>query len=118
MPNPTRCVLIASANPLFREGLCKIYSKQWGDDVVIAGTPSTLDDTLSAMERYQPDLVIVDYDDKNIHRAEFMNRFVVSDMPMKVVLVSLGSSETVVVYDRKKLTAIEAQDWLAHPWKE
>jgi len=117
MPNIAHCVLIVSANPLFRDGLHKFYGTQWGDDVLILGTTSTVDDALAVIEEHHPDLVIVDYDDKNIQRAEFMNRFVDSDMPMKVVLVSLSSSETVVVYDRKKLTAVEAEEWLTNPWK-
>lgn len=117
MPESMHCVLIVSANPLFRDGLQKYYAAQWGEDVLIVGTPSTVDDALEAIEEHHPDLVIVDHDDKNIHQAEFMNRFVVSDMPMKVVLVSLNSSETVVVYDRMKLTAGEAEEWLANPWK-
>jgi len=117
MSNMVHCVLIVSANPLFREGLQKFYETKWGDDVLIIGTPSTVDEALAAIDEHHPDLVIVDYDDKNIHRAEFMSRFVDSDMPMKVVLVSLSSSETVVVYDRMKLTAGEAEKWLANPWK-
>lgn len=117
MPDIVHCVLIVSANPLFRDGLRKYYAAQWGEDVLIVGTPSSVDDALAAIEEYHPDLVIVDHDDMNIHRSEFMYRFVVGDMPMKVVLVSLNSAETVVVYDRIKLTAGEADEWLANPWK-
>jgi len=116
MSENMHCVLIVSANPLFRDGLQKYYAARWGEDVLIVGTPSTVDDALTAIEEHHPELVIVDHDDKNIHRAEFMNRFVDSDMPMKVVLVSLNSAETVVVYDRMKLTAGEAEEWLANPW--
>jgi hypothetical protein len=39
-------------------------------------------------------------------------------MPMKVILVSLASSEPIVIYNRMQLTATQAEDWLANPWDE
>jgi len=73
-------------------------------------------ETLEALETYQPDLVIVDYDDRAMNRTEFLNRFVVGENPMQVVLVSLETTEVVVVYDRRRLTAAEAEAWLFDPW--
>jgi chemotaxis response regulator CheB len=109
-------VLIASANPLFREGLRKVYEKRWGERAEIVGMPSTLEETLSSLEELQPDLVIVDHDDQTINRDEFLNRFVTGEAPMQVVLVSLGTSQLVVIYDRRKLTPAQAEDWLSNPW--
>jgi hypothetical protein len=60
--------------------------------------------------------VIVDYDDTKINREEFLERFVEGESPMQVVLVSLGSSETVALYQRKRLTAAQAEAWLGNPW--
>ena len=77
-----------------------------------------MQETLDYLERHQPDLVIVDHDDTAINRDEFLNRFVVDEMPMKVILVSLASSEPVVIYNRLQLTAAQAEDWLANPWDE
>jgi len=114
----TRRLLIASANPLFREGLHKLYAADWTAQNVRVDMASTMEETLSFLENFQPDLVIVDHDDKTINRGEFLNRFVTGEMPMKVILVSLAASEPIVIYNRKQLTAAQAEDWLANPWDE
>jgi DNA-binding NarL/FixJ family response regulator len=114
----SRRLLIASANPLFREGLHRLYAAQWNAQNVRVDMATTMDETLNILESYQPDLVIVDHDDKTINRGEFLNRFVTGEMPMKVFLVSLASSEPIVIYNRKHLTAAQAEDWLANPWDE
>ena len=114
-PNPLR-VLIASANPLFREGLRKVYVARWGERASVIGMPATMEETLTCLETLNPDLVIVDYDDKTINRDEFLNRFMAGESPMQVVLVSLGSTEPVVLYQRKRLTAAQAESWLTNPW--
>lgn len=111
-----RKVLIASANPLFREGLRKLYAARWGDQAIVVGMPSTMEETLTSLETLNPDLVIVDHDDTNINREEFLERFMEGESPMQVVLVSLGSTEPVVLYQRKRLTAEQAEAWLANPW--
>jgi DNA-binding NarL/FixJ family response regulator len=109
-------VLIASANPLFRDGLQKVYIARWAKKVVIVGTPSTLAETITCLETLTPDLVIVDYNDTTINRDEFLNSFMAGDSSMQVVLVSLESPEPVVLYQRKRLTASEAESWLSNPW--
>ena len=115
-PRPRR-VLIASANPLFREGLRKLYAARWGEQATVVGMPSTMEETLTSLETLNPDLVIVDYDDTNINRDEFLGRFMEGESPMRVVLVSLGSTEPVVIYHRERLTSAQADDWLSDPWK-
>ena len=114
----TRRVLIVSANPLFREGLRTVYAERWHGKASITGTPTNMDETLSMLETHQPDLVIVDYDDQMINREEFLNRFVAGETPMQVVLVSLKESGQVVVYDRRRLTSAQAENWLNDPWSE
>ena len=111
-------VLIASASPLFREGLRNVYARRWGPSAEVIGTPGTLEDVLIAMDGLEPDLVVVDFDDKAINRAEFLNRFVSGRTPMKVVLVSLNEAKQVVVYDRRRLDAHQAESWLNNPWLE
>jgi hypothetical protein len=54
--------------------------------------------------------------DTTINRDEFLNRFMEGESPMQVVLVSLGSTEPVVLYQRKRLTAEQAESWLLNPW--
>jgi DNA-binding NarL/FixJ family response regulator len=114
----SRRLLIASANPLFREGLHRLYAAQWNEQNVRVDIATTMEETLNCLESRQPNLVIVDHDDKTINRGEFLNRFVTGEMPMKVILVSLASSEPIVIYNRKHLTAAQAEDWLANPWDE
>ncbi len=108
-------VLIASANPLFREGLRKVYAARWEGRAEIVGT-STMQEALETLERLRPDLVIVDYDDTSIHRQEFLDRFLQGETTMQVVLVSLDAVEPVVLYQRKRLTAEQAETWLFNPW--
>ena len=115
---PPRRVLIASANPLFREGLRKVYAARWGDRALVVAMAGSMEETLAALEFHRPDLVIIDHDDRSMQRGEFLNRFVADQSPMQVVLVSLGSAETVVVYDRRQLTSVEADAWLSNPWAD
>ncbi|MDX9993120.1 MAG: hypothetical protein RBS68_13860 [Anaerolineales bacterium] len=107
-------VLIVSANPLFREGLRKIYAERWETKAFIAGTAVTMQEALEALRYHKPDLVIVDYDDKTINRTEFLGHFVSEETPMQVMLVSLGQSGEVLIYDRKRLTPAQAETW--DPW--
>jgi DNA-binding NarL/FixJ family response regulator len=57
-------LLIASANPLFREGLHRLYAAQWNQQNVHVDMATTMEETLNFLENRQPDLVIVDHDDK------------------------------------------------------
>jgi cytochrome c oxidase subunit II len=114
---PLKRVLIASANPLFAKGLEKIYGDRWGKDAVELRLANSMGETLSRLESWNPDLVIVDYDDRTIHREEFLSHFIAGDRPMQVMLVSLQASGEVVVYDRRTLTPAQAEDWLNLPWQ-
>ncbi len=113
-PSPENKILIASANPLFLKGLEKMVLGRYGESARVRATTTT-SETLDLMESWQPSLVIVDYDDKSISRAEFLHQFVAGDLPMQVMLVSLQASGAVVVYDRRTLTPAQAQDWLSTP---
>lgn len=110
-------VLIASANPLFRKGLENMVLGRYGQSTILQATTTT-SATLALMEAWQPNLVIVDYDDKSISRAEFLQKFVAGDSTMQVMLVSLQASGDIVVYDRRTLTPAQAQDWLSSPYPE
>jgi cytochrome c oxidase subunit 2 len=75
-----------------------------------------MSETIYNLENWRPELVVVDYDDHTINRAEFLNHFVSDEWPMQVVLVSLQANGRVVVYDRRTLTPDQAEDWLNLPW--
>jgi cytochrome c oxidase subunit 2 len=111
-------VLIASANPLFRDGLQKVYVKKWGSTAELVGITASVDETMSALEELKPDLVIVDHDDTAISRSEFLDRFVAGKSSIKVVLVSLNEAGQVVVYDRRQMTSEQAEEWFQDPWEE
>lgn len=106
-------ILIASSHPLFAEGLRSLLHRRQQMDAVVVGMVSTIDDALNALKTLQPDLVIVDYDDHQVNRDEFLARFVEGEGRLRVVLVSLkeGGSEA-IVYDRRTLAASQVEDWL------
>lgn len=108
---PARRILIASANPLFSQGLKKLLSERW-QHIAEMRLVSSMDDTLHALKNWLPDLVVLDYDDHSLNRVEFLNHFVAGETPMQVMLVSLQASGDVVVYDRRTLTTAQMEDWL------
>lgn len=110
---PIQRVLIASANPLFEKGLEKMLVEHSGKAAPQIRTTTSMAETLSHLEDWKPDLVVVDYDDRTINRAEFLSHFMASDQPMQVMLVSLQASGEVVVYDRRTMTPAQAEDWLS-----
>ncbi len=107
-----RRVLIASANPLFGKGLERMLLRRDASSEIEIRMAESMDETLQQMEAWQPNLVIVDHNDHTIDRIEFLNRFIETNWPMRVMLISLQISEEVVVYDRKTLTADQAVDYL------
>ncbi len=113
-----RHVIIVSANPLFREGLRKLSLDRWGKGAVVIDTPGSMDETIISLGKFKPDLVIVDYDDKNINRGDFLSSFMQGESTMKVVLVSLSEAGRVIVYDRLNLSSSQAEDWLNNLWTE
>jgi cytochrome c oxidase subunit II len=108
-----RRVLIASANPLFGKGLERMLLSKSSGPVPEIRIAICMAETLRQMEEWHPDLVIVDHNDQIIDRVEFLNRFVETNWPMRVMLISLQISGEVVVYDRKTLTPDQAVDWLS-----
>ena len=109
-------VLIASANPLFGKGLKNMFQRRWGGAARVVAVTTTMELTLNAVDKLQPDLVILDYDDHAMNRDEFLNHFVSGEQPMQVALISLREAGDVVVYDRRNLTPTQAETWLAAAW--
>ncbi len=106
-------VIISSANPLFAKGLEKILRRQHGEDQIEIRHVKSMEETVSGLEQWMPDLVVVDYDDHTINRSEFLHHFVRGELPMRVMLVSLTASGGVVVYNRQTLSTDQAENWLS-----
>ncbi len=107
-----RRVLIASSHGLFGQGLRSLLKERQEAGVEVVGMVSNLKEALNALDRLQPDLIVVDYDDEALNREEFLARFVEGEKKLRVVLLSLQSAGEAVVYDRRTLAAAQIDDWL------
>ncbi len=105
-------VLIASSHHLFGQGLRSLLQSRQKGDVEVVGVVFSLEEATQAINRLNPDLVIVDYDDEQLNRDEFLARFVEGEKKMRVVLLSLQHGEEAIVYDRRTLAASQIDDWL------
>jgi cytochrome c oxidase subunit 2 len=112
-------VLIASVNPLFARGLEKLITRHREGREVDIRLVGSMAEVIVALENWEPDLVILDFDDVDkpgaIQREAFLSRFFAGEQPMQVMLVSLSASGKAVVYDRRTLTPAQAEDWLDLP---
>jgi cytochrome c oxidase subunit 2 len=110
--NRPQRVLIASSHALFGQGLRSLLESRKPADVEVIGVVSSMEEAIQALEAYNPDLVIVDYDDEILNRDEFLARFVEGEKKLRVVLLSLNEAQEALVYDRRTLAASEIDDWL------
>ena len=113
LPNTKRSVLIVSSHPLFGKGIQRMLETRQAEDVQVIGMVATVEDAFRFIEEYNPDLVVVDYDDSHVNRDEFLAHFVGGEKKMRVVLFSLkeGGSNA-IVYDRRMMSASQVDDWL------
>jgi len=106
-------ILIASSHPLFAQGINSLLDKRQEMDTEVVGIVSTIGEALRAIENLEPDLVIVDYDDDQVNREEFLARFVEGESRLRVVLFSLKEGgDQAIVYDRRTMAASQIDDWL------
>ncbi len=105
-------VLIASSHALFGQGLRSLLQSRKQADVEVIGVVSTIEEAMLALEKSDPDLIIVDYDDKILNREEFLARFVEGEKKLRVVLLSLNEAQDALVYERRTLAASRIDDWL------
>lgn len=114
----TRRILIASNHPLFAEGLRSLLHQREQMDAIVVGVVSTIEQALKALTELQPDLIIIDYDDEQVNRDEFLARFVEGESRLRVVLLSLKEGgQDAIVYDRRTLAASQVDEWLKE-WVE
>jgi len=118
MTNPNfnrQRVLIASHHPLFGKGLQSLFTESWGNIVEVVGIASNKEETSAALQEFSPDLVVVDYDDENLNREDFISLFLESQKTLRVVLLSLKEGEEgakAIVYDRRTMVASQVDAWL------
>ena len=110
-PKKSQRVLIASNHALFGQGLRSLLEARKGSDVEIIGVVSNLEEAIAALDKQNPDLVIVDYDDQRLNREEFLAHFIEGDKKLRVVLLSLQDGGEAIIYDRRALAATQIDDW-------
>jgi cytochrome c oxidase subunit 2 len=110
--NRSQRVLIVSTHPLFGQGLQSLLKSRRQSEVEIIGLVSSLEEAMAALDKFNPNLVIVDYDDETLNRDEFLARFVEGEKKLRVVLLSLNNAQEALVYDRRSLKASQIDDWL------
>lgn len=111
-PSKHRRVLIASSHALFGQGLRSLLQERKTTGVEVVSMVSNLEEALEALDRLNPDLIIVDYDDEKLNREEFLARFVEGEKKLRVVLLSLQSAKEAIIYDRRAMAAAQIDDWL------
>ena len=68
-------VLIASANSIFRNGIEKILSKRSDFNSLTIHKVTQLEDLKKKYSKVKPNVLIIDFDDKNINRKQFLDSF-------------------------------------------
>lgn len=112
------CVLIASTNSLFRNGILKILTNRNDFQDLIIEQASDIQDTRKKYSKFKPSILILDFDDKEIKKKLFMNTFFLDRHNAQMLLVSLDQKGDVIYYDRKILSTEEAHRWLQIPWND
>ena len=108
-------VLFVSTHALFGNGLRSLLRERWSDQVTVVGMVSDLAEALTALETLRPDLAIIDYDDEDLNRDEFLTHFWSGKHPLRVVLLSLedgSEGAKATVYDRRTMAASRIDEWL------
>ena len=113
-----RRVLIASANPLFRDGLQKVYIQKWSKALNWWGLHHPWTKQWRLWRSSSPIWSLLIMTILRLSQSEFLDRFVKRKSSIKVVLVSLNEAGQVVVYDRRQMTSEQAEEWFQDPWEE
>ncbi|HSM26347.1 MAG TPA: hypothetical protein VK856_15900 [Anaerolineaceae bacterium] len=111
-------VLIASDNPIFRIGIVKLLSRRSDYPSLTIHQVKDIRDLIKKNSKLKPHLLIIDYDDKNINKKQFLDSFFEDQHDSQLLLVSLKESGNVVLYNRKVFSTHQAHQWLQIPWEE
>lgn len=105
-------VLIASANGMFRAGILSLLKTRQDANQLEIIQADSMPETLRLINDLQPGLIVLDHDDQKIHQEEFLDYFVRSQFSVMVILISLLSNGSIVVYDRRNLQPEEVTEFL------
>ena len=109
-------ILIASSHPLFAQGLHSLLQRRPEMDTEVVGMVSTIDEVLDALLNLNPDLVIVDYDDEQVNREEFLARFGLRDRLSQFRRDELETARSGVETERLRLRTLRSEaETLLHP---
>ncbi len=107
-------ILLVSANGMFREGLFHLLLKKKHEIDPEIKQAKTNREALLVIQTWQPDLIILDFDDHTNPKEELLKFFIESQFSLKMILVSLLSNGSVVVYDRRNLIPEEGSEFLSN----
>ncbi len=105
-----RRVLIISSHPLFAEGIERILQED-GNLTVVARSRELLE-ALPLVEQYQPDTVIVDYDEPGLCDTEVVNLLVGNQDERQIIFLTLSGSR-MIVYHRQRVEDATPGDLLS-----
>ncbi len=110
-PRPRR-ILIVSHHPIFGEGLRRLFNEAQREVDVVAVVDS-LEAAWQVEEEQQPDMIVLDYDDREIVLELCLRYLTQGRRPVRVVLLSLQNNEDAVVFDRWVLPSGEVEERVA-----
>ena len=111
-------VLIASDNSIFRIGIVKLLSRRSDFASLDIHQVKDINDLIKKYSKLKPHLLIIDFDDKNFNKKQFLDSFFEDQHDSQLLLVSLKESGNVVLYNRKLFSTHQAHQWLQIPWQE
>jgi DNA-binding NarL/FixJ family response regulator len=111
-------VFIASANSIFRNGIEKILSKRSDFNTLRIHQFAKLEDLIKKFSRIKPSILIIDFDDKNLNKRQFLDSFINEKWDTQLLLVTLKEGGNVVLYKKQIFSVDQAFEWLMVPWNE
>lgn len=108
--------LIVSTNPLFRMSLHSLLVKKYPSSIEIM-VVTTIQEAVEKLRHWKASFIILDYDDQKSNRNDLLHFFISGESPLQIMLVSLNSSGSIVVYERQSIPQDQVDDWLDLNWK-
>ncbi len=111
-------VIIASANSIFRNGIEKILSNRSDFNSLSIHQVSEFQALKKKYSRIKPNILIIDFDDQNMNKKQFLDSFFDEKRDTQLLLVSLQEGGNIVLFKRQIFSTDQALEWLKVPWNE